>query len=125
MWTIKLMSRSACGIEMDDKFVVTGGYNSVEKVTEFTEAGAVKYMRNLKTGRYWHACSKFVNVDGDTVSSLISVEYIIMTTYNAHRHYWLLEVWMEVSIFLPRRSTLAQTGLTLHLYLLNEVQSQL
>ena len=55
---------------MDDKFVVTGGYYSKEKVAEFTEAGAVRYMRNLKTGRYRHACSKFVNDDGDTVSSL-------------------------------------------------------
>ena len=65
-----MISRSACGIEMDDKIVVTGGYNSEEKVAEFTEAGAVSYLRNLKTGRYWHACSKFVNDDGDTVSSL-------------------------------------------------------
>ena len=55
---------------MDDKFVVTGGQYGRKKVAEFTEAGAVKYMRNLKTGRYWHACSKFVNVDGDTVSLL-------------------------------------------------------
>ena len=57
-------------MEMDDKFVVTGGRYSKEKVAEFTEAGAVTYMRNLKTGRYHHACSKFVNDDGDTVSSL-------------------------------------------------------
>ena len=55
---------------MDDKFVVTGGRYSKEKVAEFTEAGAVSYLRNLKTERYWHACSKFVNADGDTVSSL-------------------------------------------------------
>ena len=61
---------------MDDKFVVTGGSRSrkmrsrsIKKVAEFTEAGAVTYMRNLKTGRYHHACSKFVNDDGDTVSS--------------------------------------------------------
>ena len=54
---------------MDDKFVVTWGKLSA-KVAEFTEAGAVTHMRNLKTGRYWHACSKFVNDDGDTVSSL-------------------------------------------------------
>ena len=52
---------------MDDKFVVTGGEYSKKKVAEFTKAGAVKYMRNLKTGRSHHACSKFVNDDGDTV----------------------------------------------------------
>ena len=55
---------------MDYKFVVTGGKFSTKKVAEFTEAGAVRYMRNLKTGRYFHACSKFVNDDGDTVSLL-------------------------------------------------------
>ena len=55
---------------MDDKFVVTGGINSKEKVAKFTEAGAVTSMRNLKKGRYFHACSKFVNDDGDTVSLL-------------------------------------------------------
>ena len=68
-----LISRNACGIEMDDKFVVTGGESGggrKKKVAVFTEAGAVTYMRNLKTGRFWHACSKFVNDDGDTVSLL-------------------------------------------------------
>ena len=55
---------------MGDKFVVTGGRYSFKKVAEFTEAGAVTYLRNLKTGRAWHACSKFVNDDGDTVSLL-------------------------------------------------------
>ena len=58
---------------MDDKFVVTGGsdqYLSMasKKVAEYTEAGAVSYMPNMKTARYGHACSKFVNDDGDTVS---------------------------------------------------------
>ena len=68
---------------MDDKFVVTGGGRGggrKKKVAVFTEAGAVTYMRNLKTGRFWHACSKFVNDDGDTVSLLWSVEYIVITT---------------------------------------------
>ena len=55
---------------MDDKFVVTGGQYSRKKVAVFTEAGAVTYLRNLKTARYMHACSKFVNDDGDTVSLL-------------------------------------------------------
>ena len=58
---------------MDDKFVVTGGqghWGAEKRVAEFTEAGAVKYLKNLKTGRSSHACSKFVNDDGDTVSLL-------------------------------------------------------
>ena len=57
-----------CGIEVDDKFVATGGYFTQTKVAEFTEAGAVTYLPSLKTGRWYHACSKFVTDDGDTVS---------------------------------------------------------
>ena len=64
------MLRLACGIELDDKFVVTGGKFSNTKVAQYTEAGAVTYLPSLKTERYDHACSKFVNEDGDTVSSL-------------------------------------------------------
>ena len=52
---------------MDRKFVVTGGYWSKSKVAEFTEAGTVKYLPRLKTGRYGHACSTFDNDNGDTV----------------------------------------------------------
>ena len=60
--------RYACGIEVDNKFVVTGGYARQTTVAEFTEAGAVTYLPSLKTGRYAHACSKFVTDDGYTVS---------------------------------------------------------
>ena len=54
---------------MDDKFVVTGGRYSKEKVAKFTEAGYVKDLAKIITGRFDHACSKFVNKKGDTVSS--------------------------------------------------------
>ena len=37
-------------------------------MAEFTEAGAVRYLPSFKAGRYNHACSKFVNDDGDSVS---------------------------------------------------------
>ena len=62
------MFRLACGIELDNKFVVTGGKFSNTKVAQYTEAGAVTYLPSLKTGRYAHACSKFVTDDGYTVS---------------------------------------------------------
>ena len=64
--------RYACGIEIDDKFVVTGGYTRQTTVAEFTEAGAVTYLPSLKTGRYAHACSEFVTDDGYTVSGYFS-----------------------------------------------------
>ena len=62
------MFSAACGLEIDDKLVVTGGQLSKTKVTEYTEDGAVTYLPSLKTGRYAHACSKFVTDDGYTVS---------------------------------------------------------
>ena len=61
---------------MDDKFVVTGGCKrswgkicpASKKVAKYTEAGEVTFMPSMKSERYRHACSKFVNDDGDTVS---------------------------------------------------------
>ena len=62
------MFRLACGIELDDKFVVTGGYWTRSYVEQFTEAGHEKWLPSLNEGRYDHACSKFVKDDGVTVS---------------------------------------------------------
>ena len=54
--------------------MVTGGLppqgSASSKVREYTEAGEVTYLASLKTGRSAHACSKFVNDDGDTVSCI-------------------------------------------------------
>ena len=61
------MFSKSCGLEVDGKFVVTGGSQSKSKVAEFTEAGTVKYLPRLKTGRFGHACSTFNNDKGDTV----------------------------------------------------------
>ena len=74
------MFRLACGIELDDKFVVTGGKYSNTKVAQYTEAGAVTYLPSLKTARYDHACSKFVNDKGETVSSS---HFLVLITYSS------------------------------------------
>ena len=61
----------ACGIELNGKFIVTGGYDnggSRQTVAEFTVSGQVTYLTNLQTGRQTHACSKFVDNNGETVS---------------------------------------------------------
>ena len=60
--------------------MVTGGLQSKTRVAEFTEAGSVKYMASLKTGRYCHACSKFLDDYGNTVSvgSVHMINKIIM-----------------------------------------------
>merc|ERR1712060_673361 len=59
----------ACGIELNGKFIVTGGYDGavLQTVAEFTESGQVTYLTNLQTGRQYHACSKFVDNNGETV----------------------------------------------------------
>ena len=52
--------------------VVTGGQDrrgkSLKTVAQFTETGDMTFMKRLKTRRHSHACSKFVNSDGVTVS---------------------------------------------------------
>ena len=73
---IVYLSSAACGIELEKTLVVTGGLQSKTRVAEFTEAGSVKYMASLKTGRYCHACSKFVDGYGNTVS--VRSVYMIM-----------------------------------------------
>ena len=49
--------------------MVTGGYFDPKiRVVEYTEDGTVTYLADLNTGRFAHACSKFLNDNGDTVS---------------------------------------------------------
>ena len=60
-------------MELDEKYIVTGGYNSsepdnaLETVAEYSQTGFVRYLPNMNQGRYHHACSSFVNGNGDTV----------------------------------------------------------
>ena len=58
----------ACGIELNGNFVITGGAGSMKTVAEFTETGEVTYLSDLQEGRFYHACSKFVDDNGETVS---------------------------------------------------------
>ena len=66
--------RFACGVEMGNKFVVTGGmnyssfYSGVSTVAEFSLSGFVRFLPEMKSGRRSHACSKFVTDSGHTVS---------------------------------------------------------
>ena len=40
----------------------------MKTVAEFTETGQVTYLADLQEGRDDHACSKFVDDNGETVS---------------------------------------------------------
>ena len=66
--------RYACGVEIGDKYIVTGGMNgskfwtAINTVAEYSQSGFVKYLTPMNTPRRSHACSKFVTDNGDTVS---------------------------------------------------------
>ena len=65
--------RDACGVEVGDHYIVTGGYSSSEDdkalhtVAEYSQTGFVRTLPDMKQGRYFHACSSFINGDGETV----------------------------------------------------------
>ena len=61
---------NACGIELEGKFIVTGGNDggSRKTVAEFSVTGHVKNLTSLLFGRSHHACAKFVDKTGKTVS---------------------------------------------------------
>ena len=65
--------RYACGVEIGDKYIVTGGMNgtkfaAVDTVAEYSQSGFVKYLTPMNTARRSHACTKFVTDNGETVS---------------------------------------------------------
>ena len=59
--------RYSCGIDLGDYFVVTGGQGSLNTVARYSETGFDQYLASLNQGRYRHACSKFVDDNGNTV----------------------------------------------------------
>ena len=62
------MCSRACGIDLGTSYVVTGGEYSLQRVTQYSLTGEVTELPDLNTGRYYHACSQFVNSEGVTVS---------------------------------------------------------
>ena len=70
---IIILYRWACGVEVDDKFIVTGGLeysepdDALKTVAEYSQTGFVRYLPDLIQGRHDHACSSFVNGNGETV----------------------------------------------------------
>ena len=69
----------ACGIDLGDTFVVTGGNDGSTKqtVAQYTEDGTVTYLTQLQTGRWGHSCAKYINEDGETVSTKQTLQYIL------------------------------------------------
>ena len=63
----------ACGIDLGDSYVVTGGMHSPQAVAQYTLAGEVTYLADLQQGRYSHACTSFIDDNGVTVSLLVNI----------------------------------------------------
>ena len=72
--------RSACGIDLGDTYVVTGGRYSKETVAKYSLTGEVTYLpSNLQHGRWGHACTSFKDDYGVTVSLVVNImKYLII-----------------------------------------------
>ena len=77
----------ACGLDLGDRYVVTGGHDgsTYQTVAQYTVTGDVTYLAELQTGRYAHACSKFLDGDGQLVS-IIDLFYFIILYKNKPLH---------------------------------------
>ena len=64
--------RYSCAIAdpITDTLVVTGGWNTLDTVTRYSQQGWLEDLPPLITGRYSHACSSFVS-SGRLVSTQI------------------------------------------------------
>ena len=69
---------SACGIDLNDSYVVTGGYYSLRRVAQYSLAGEVTYLADLQQGRYSHACTSFIDVNGVAVSLVVNIMKYLM-----------------------------------------------
>jgi len=72
-FTLPYKTDAACGIEVGDHYIVTGGHDydapeqALNTVAKYSQSGLVDYLRSLNTRRYGHACSSFISDSGETV----------------------------------------------------------
>merc|ERR1712154_456541 len=72
-FTLPYKTNKACGIEVGDHLIVTGGYDwtapepALNTVAKYSQSGLVDYLPSLNTRRYDHACSSFISDSGETV----------------------------------------------------------
>jgi len=65
---------NACTIQLDDKFIITGGWPSLLSsppssalVSAYNGDGFMGYLPNLNRGRYAHGCGYFISEEGNQV----------------------------------------------------------
>ena len=59
--------RSACSIELEELVILTGGEDTLTKVTVYNKDGFLADWPGLQTGRHSHGCGHFVNSDNKVV----------------------------------------------------------
>ena len=78
LYTISYCS-AACGIDLGDSYVVTGGLSSQQRVAQYSLTGEVTYLADLQQGRWGHACTSFIDDNGVTVSLVVNImKYLII-----------------------------------------------
>ena len=70
-----LVFSGSCGVDMGDQYVVIGGEPQVgsRNVTLYNDYGFVRNLPDLVLGRYFHACARFQNGNGDMVGVIFSL----------------------------------------------------
>ena len=88
----------ACGIDLGDSYVVTGGEFSRRTVALYSLTGTLTYLADLQVDRYRHACSSFLDSNGDTVSLSLSTTklMIIISVPELFGYRW---IWVRLSFF--------------------------
>ena len=75
--------RYACGVEVGDNFIVTGGKissggqsNTVNTVALYSKFGFVRWLAPMIQPRRSHACTKFVTDTGETVRENVEISEV-------------------------------------------------
>jgi len=72
-WDLKYKAIDACGVEVDDTFIITGGldYDAPDKalnsVVRYNSQGESEVLPSLTVRRLGHACASYLNGDGKRV----------------------------------------------------------
>ena len=67
----------ACGIDLGDSYVVTGGWYNRQTVAQYSPTGEVTYLADLQQPRSGHACTSFIDDNGVTVSLSVNIINIL------------------------------------------------
>ena len=64
--------RGACAIDMGETVIITGGFNTMKKVSQYNENEQHNVLPELITGRQEHGCSSYVNINNNIVTALFN-----------------------------------------------------